>query len=99
MNLTMTTTLDLEVEISGRYSAGSPATNEHPGDPAEAEVYAVRLNGLDITDLLTAEQMDACSEALADAGPDVIEAADAEAMERAAEFMHESALERAEGEG
>lgn len=41
-----------EFDFEYNYSAGTPATWEHPGDYEEWDIYNITLNGIDASDLL-----------------------------------------------
>jgi hypothetical protein len=57
--------LEIEVEVTGDYTKGSPGTfyrsNGDPGDPPEPEMFEIKnviWNGLDITEQLDEDNFD-----------------------------------------
>jgi len=45
------------LEVVGSVSTGSPRTMEHPGDPAEVDIEAVKYNGKNIYYFLSHEDL------------------------------------------
>ena len=48
---------DIELEVEFSYDPPEPETYDYPGSPDNASLESVELNGVDIFDLLGAEQL------------------------------------------
>lgn len=58
---------ELELEVSGRVTAGSRATRDYPGDPPEVEIVKVTLDGEPWSGELTATEVEDAEERLYEA--------------------------------
>ncbi len=47
---------DIPMDVEFDFSPAESQTHDHPGSPAEASIYACKVNGIDIVEMLSDAQ-------------------------------------------